>query len=123
MLLALHFLYCARVTRHAPLSTRHAPRATSRHAPRATRHILHQVIRVGMTKLHGINMLEQCFYAQIFVQFRFVDGALDASLAADGSLFPTDEHGTPTFRPSAGWYMDHVDFNNAKEYSKLEAKV
>ena len=54
-----------------------------------------EVTRVGVTKLRGINMLEQTFIAQIFVQLRFPCGADDSDLCVGGSVFPLDANGKP----------------------------
>ena len=63
-------------------------------------------------KISNIEYLEQKFTAEVFMQFRFPDGANDAALSAPGDKFPFGEDGKLTFLPPAGWYLDQFDLNN-----------
>lgn len=81
------------------------------------------VRRVEVNRLVEINIMEQKFHAEFVIQLSFDGGALDENLIREGNDFPLDGWGRPTFRPSAGWYMAQIDFNNALEYKTLDAKI
>ena len=49
-------------------------------------------------------------------QFVIPGGALDPHLRKEGEVFPMDDEGKPTYRPSAGWYMAQVDFRSALNF-------
>ena len=68
-------------------------------------------------------MINQSFFVQATVQFRFPGGALDADLFDESAAFPVDESGTPTFRPSAAWFMIQIDFNNANEHEMVDTST
>ena len=78
---------------------------------------------VEVNQLKTIDIVSQCFTAEFVIQLAFEGGALDEHLSNPSDEFPTDQNGRPTFRPSASWYMNQVDFNNALDYKTIDAKV
>lgn len=82
------------------------------------------VRHVEVQRISDIDIIAQRFKAQIFLQLAFENGANDNDLTKDSAEFPIDEvTKKPTFRPSALWFLDQVDFNNALEFTKLDSKV
>ena len=81
-----------------------------------------ELTQLDLMKLHNIDVQRLTFQAQIWVEFTIRGGALDAALSADGAVFPMGTDGKPTFRPSAGWYMQQVDFRNAHSVKLVDAK-
>ena len=81
-----------------------------------------ELTQVDLMKLHNIDVQRLTFQAQIWVEFTIRGGAHDAALSADGAVFPMGKDGKPTFRPSAGWYMQQVDFRNAHSVKLVDAK-
>eukprot|EP00316_Scyphosphaera_apsteinii_P015692 CAMPEP_0119344888 /NCGR_PEP_ID=MMETSP1333-20130426/107201_1 /TAXON_ID=418940 /ORGANISM="Scyphosphaera apsteinii, Strain RCC1455" /LENGTH=400 /DNA_ID=CAMNT_0007357337 /DNA_START=684 /DNA_END=1886 /DNA_ORIENTATION=- len=55
--------------------------------------------------------------------FRFRGGRLDEHLVKDYDGFPMDSAGNPTFRPSAHWYLNQLEFPNGRDLKVLESKV
>ena len=78
---------------------------------------------VEMNRLGDIDIINQRFHAEFVVQLAFKGGANDEQLSSTDPGFPLDAWNRPTFRPSAAWYMAQVDFNNAHEFTQLDAKV
>ena len=82
------------------------------------------VLRVDLINISAIDEINQTFAARLYVQCAFRGGARDEFLSSESRGFPVDEHGTPTFRPSAAWFLDQVEFHNAKcEVTVLDYKV
>lgn len=83
--------------------------------------------RVDLLALTNIDQINQSFTAQLYVQLRIPDGASDADLCSclheDRPPFPIGEDGLPTFRPSAGWYLNQFDFVNALDVHILDKAV
>ena len=75
---------------------------------------------VEVNRLSDIDIIGQRFKAEVVVQLAFEGGAKDVHLSKPSASFPLDGFGRPTFRPSAKWYVDQVDFNNAHEYKTLD---
>ena len=73
-----------------------------------------QLTHVEVHSLDDISSTHQMFKARIYATWRIPNGAKDPDLAAEGSVFPKDEHGNPTYRPSAKWYLEQFDFVNAE---------
>ena len=96
--------------------------STARSSPKPVTRIL-TVRLVEVNRLNDIDIINQRFSAEFFVQLAFEGGALDEDLSRPGAVFPFDDSGRPTFRPSAEWFMAQVDFNNAHDYKTLDAKV
>ena len=82
-----------------------------------------KVVRADITQLSAIDQLSQTFRARIFLIFLIKDGALDEHLIREFDGFPIDDHGRPTFRPSAKWYLNQIDFPNGRDINTLESKV
>ena len=82
-----------------------------------------EVIRVDITNISEINQIDQTFYARVFIILRIENGMLDDDLVKDYEGFPFDEDGRPTFRPSAKWYLNQLDYPNAKNIRILDSKV
>lgn len=82
-----------------------------------------EVARVDVTHIAEIDQINQSFYARVFLVLRIAGGASDPDLNADFDGFPLDPDGRPTFRPSAKWYLHHLDFPNGKNLKITEAKV
>ena len=78
---------------------------------------------VEVNRLSDIDIIGQRFKAEVVIQLAFEKGAADVHLSSKDDGFPLDGWGRPTFRPSAGWYMNQVDFNNALEYKTLDKNV
>ena len=82
------------------------------------------VLRVDLINISAIDEIGQTFTARLYVQCAFRGGARDKFLSAESRGFPVDELGTPTFRPSAAWFLDQVEFHNAKfEVHQLDYRV
>mmetsp|Transcript_670 Transcript_670/g.1379 ORF Transcript_670/g.1379 Transcript_670/m.1379 type:complete len:457 (+) Transcript_670:119-1489(+) len=81
------------------------------------------VARVDVTHLADIDQISQTFYARVFIILRIKNGALDNDLTQEFEGFPFDEHDRPTFRPSAKWYLDQIDFPNGKDIHTIDSKV
>ena len=81
-----------------------------------------ELLNIDLMKLHNIDVQKSSFQAQIWVEFTIRGGALDADLSKEGAVFPIGEDGKPTFKPSAGWYMQQVDFRNAHSVKLVDAK-
>jgi hypothetical protein len=92
-------------------------------APAAASNLVRlELTQIDLMKLHNIDVQKLTFQAQIWVEFTIRGGALDADLSADGAVFPMGADGKPTFRPSAGWYMQQVDFRNAHSVRVVDSK-
>ena len=72
-----------------------------------------ELIRADLLKIMDINAHTHTFKAMVFLQLAFVDGALDDDLSRPGREFPYGPDKKPTFRPSAGWYMEQIELSNA----------
>ena len=81
-----------------------------------------ELLNIDLMKLHNIDVQKSSFQAQIWVEFTIRGGALDADLSKEGAVFPIGEDGKPTFKPSAGWYMQQVDFRNAHSVKVIDSK-
>ena len=81
-----------------------------------------ELLNIDLMKLHNIDVQKSSFQAQIWVEFTIRGGALDADLSKEGAVFPIGEDGKPTFKPSAGWYMQQVDFRNAHSVKVVDSK-
>ena len=88
----------------------------SKHAPKPPppQKVVLEVRRVDLTQLSAINQRTQSFRASCFVQFAFPGGNLDPALRAESDAFPLDAYRRPTFRPSANWFLQQIDFQTAK---------
>ena len=85
---------------------------------------LHLWLReVEIQKLHRLDITSQSFSAQIWMEFVIRGGAQDPHLSAHSSVFPFDANGKPTFKPSAAWYMEQVDYRNALDFRTVDAKI
>ena len=80
------------------------------HQPHKPRTLVLKTAKI--LKISNIEVLEQKFTAEVYLQFKFPGGANDAELSAPGNSFPFGEDGKPTFLPPAGWYLDQFDVNN-----------
>ena len=82
------------------------------------------VLRVDLLNVSSIDEIRQTFHARLYVQCAFRGGARDAALSSASADFPVDEHGTPTYRPSARWFLDQIEFHNAvQDIDKLDYRV
>lgn len=71
-----------------------------------------------------IDMAGNTFKATLWLQCAVRGAARDAEFNQAGIIFPTDpKSGKPTFRPSAGWYMDKMDFANAESIKLVDSMV
>lgn len=59
----------------------------------------------------------------MLIVLKIKGGALDPDLSKESDAYPLDENGVPTLRPSATWYMNQLDFPNAREIRTLDSKV
>ena len=88
----------------------------------ASNNVRFELTKIDLMKLHNIDVQKLTFQAQIWFEFTIRGGALDANLSKEGAVFPIGEDGKPTFRPSAEWYMQQVDFRNAHSFKTVDAK-
>ena len=88
----------------------------------ASKKVCFELTQVDLMKLHNIDVQKLTFQAQIWVEFTIRGGALDANLSKGDDVFPMGTDGKPTFRPSADWYMNQVDFRNAHSFKVVDAK-
>ena len=80
--------------------------------------------RIDLIKLSEIDHISRRFEARVFVQFAAVGAALDPAFSAEGTDFPFDARGAPTFRPSCGWYLNQIDFHHTtRPIHSLDHKV
>ena len=82
-----------------------------------------EIVTVEILQISSIDLVAENFHGQLFVEFRFPGGASDAALSSKSPDFPIGPDGKPTFRPSAIWYVNQVDFNNAVKYTILNKDV
>jgi len=82
-----------------------------------------EVARVDVTHIAEIDQIAQCFYARVYLILRITGGADDPDLTSEFEGFPFDKEGRPTFRPSAIWYLNQLDFPNGKSLKVIESKV
>ena len=82
-----------------------------------------ELVQVDLMKLHNIDVQKLRFEAQIWVEFVLRGGALDPHLSKEGAVFPIGDDGKPTFRPSAKWYQEQVDFRNAISFRAVDEKI
>ena len=94
-------------------------------APRAKVPLLRvfRVQLVELTSLTELAIVQQTFTAQFYIEFRINGGAHDAELCNPSSDFPFGSDGKPTFLPSAAWFINQLDFNNAKLWRKLDSHI
>ena len=79
--------------------------------------------RLEVQRVHEIDTANHCFDMTFFVTLAFPGGATDEYLTSEIAEFPIGEDGKPTFRPSALWYSEQIDFNNGREVQQLGCKV
>ena len=82
-----------------------------------------EIDKVEILKLSHINVASSTFKAQVWLQFRVEGAASDEDFCRDGVVFPTGPNGKPTFRPSALWYVEKLEFANAEGAIKLVDKL
>jgi len=78
---------------------------------------------VECNKLTDVDIVGQRFSCEMVVLMAFVGGNDDPQLRDANDGFPIDENGKPTFRPSAKWYINQLDFNNQLDYNILDKFV
>ncbi|KAL7531377.1 hypothetical protein ACHAWF_003744 [Thalassiosira exigua] len=81
------------------------------------------VARADFTHISDIDQVSQTFHARLFLILRIKNGERDSNLTKDSEDFPFDEDGRLTFRPSAKWYLNQLDFPNGKNITVLDSKV
>ena len=74
-------------------------------------------------KLSDIDLHANSFTAHIWISIAFPGGSTDADLNRPGSVFPMDSDGKPTFRPSAMWYAEQLQFSNALDIKRTECLI
>lgn len=81
---------------------------------------------VEVLRMNEIDNVKQTFKAQILFIFVFPGGGKDPALSAPSSkddngreIFPLDDDGKPTFKPSAWWYLDQCEINNVYDAGSL----
>ena len=77
-----------------------------------------EVSQVDLLSVDKIDCIAHTFHATLFLALVVRDGGLDGDLSQPEMCFPTDPAtGKPTFRPSAKWFWDKIEFFNAVEIS------
>ena len=82
-----------------------------------------------LTKLTKVDVLNQCFTLQCYMEFAFAGGAHDKDLMKmekgdDGKYkFGFGDDGKPNWLCSAGWFMDQFDTNNGITWKWLDQQV
>jgi len=76
-----------------------------------------ELTRVEFHNVDEIDCTNQTFQARIYLTLRIAGGALDDALKQRNKEFPVDEAGNPTFKPSARWYAEQIDFTNSEPKS------
>ena len=82
-----------------------------------------ELVLADMTQLSAIDQVTQTFKAALFIILRFKDGALDSDLVKEYDGFPVNSDGTPSFLPSARWFLNQVEFSNGHSLQFHETKV
>jgi len=77
-----------------------------------------EVTKIDLLKLSNLNVTTSTFKAQLYLELTLRGGAADPDLNHNEALFPI-VNGTPTFRPSARWFMEKLEFNNDTAPPKL----
>ena len=95
----------------------------STRSPRAKTGPEIEISAVEVLQLTQIDLVAETFKAQIFVQLRFKGGNLNPDLASRSREFPFGPDGKPTFRPSALWFLDQLDFNNGVDITIMDKDV
>jgi len=90
--------------------------------PKARRTLGFHVDTFHILQLSNVDTLANTFHMQFFVSLRVLDGAEDEDLCAPGEVFPMAD-GKPTFRPSAGWFVAKMDFNNAVTFEMMDSSI
>ena len=98
----------------------HGDDADGRHEP-PTRTI--ELCFVQLTQLSAVDLVQQTFSAQLFLSMRFPGGALDPTLANPSPELPKGADGRPLPRPSAAWFAEQIDFNNATNFSVRHRQI
>ena len=70
------------------------------------------LVRLDLIKLTAIDHLERLFECTVFAQFLAEGAAVHPTLSDSDDAFPFDARGDPTFRPSAAWYMNQMDWHH-----------
>ena len=79
--------------------------------------------KVELLKLSNINVAASTFKAQIYIQCVVRGAANDEDFCKEGIVFPIGSDGKPTFRPSAGWFLDKLEFCNGEGTVKMLDKL
>ena len=80
------------------------------------------VAKAEVHKLSKIDLATNTFKATLFIQFVGPGARKDEDFAKSEIVFPIVD-GKPTFCPSAGWYVDKLEFCNADSVKILDSAV
>ena len=76
---------------------------------------LFEVQQIDLLAVERVDAIKHTFQAELFLQLVLRKGGLDPELSNPESVFPLDKAtGKPTFRPSALWFWEKVEFTNAQ---------
>ena len=82
-----------------------------------------EIVKAELLKLSNINIAASTFKAQLWLQVAVRGAAHDPDFPTEEIKFPIGPDGKPTFRPSAGWFLDKLEFCNAEGVVKLLDKL
>lgn len=102
-------------------NSQQTPRAVQKRAsvaPRTPPRVF-ELDKVELLKLSNINVAASTFKAQIYIQMVVRGAAHDEDFTKEGIVFPIGPNGKPTFKPSAGWFIDKLEFCNGEGTVKM----
>ena len=91
-----------------------APWAAAREEPLQQPVHVFEVAQCDLLGVDRVDSVTHTFQAQLFFSLVLRGGGLDPHLSQEGSVFPLDSEGRPTFKPSARWFWDKVEISNAQ---------
>ena len=92
-----------------------SPRNLVNSPPRQQPMRVFEVMQADLLRVDCVDAIHHNFQASLFLALILRDGGLDPDLCVEEALFPLDASGKPTFKPSARWFWDKIEFTNATE--------
>ena len=85
---------------------------------------------LNINQVSAIDVINERLEATFYMELVAANGDRDPHLKARDEksdtphvVFPKDADGNPTYKPSFGWYMEQLDFNNAFEFVRVDTKI